>query len=374
MRYVPALDGFRAVAVMLVFLHHTAHFPGWLGSDIFFVISGFLITSILIAEHETAGKISLLYFYFRRTCRLLPALLIVIFVAVGMALWLHSKEHDTTIDAIAALFYVLNYHYVAMVNLDQHWTALSHLWSLSVEEQFYIIWPPLLILLLKWNRKLALQTVLVGAVIIFCWRNLLFFISEPPRYHIYFALDTRADELMIGCALALWQGRSKVLQFLKPIWPAIVLSLAIVVVKLEPNELLMPWSFFLIGLAIASIIIIIMNDERCLLTKMLSVPPVVAFGRISYGFYLWHFLIISEPAIYNRFVLSRTLMSFIVTLILALTSYYCIERPIVTLGKVKRRAYIMHREKYQQSINDCAETLAVVGSLANGNLKSSSGV
>jgi peptidoglycan/LPS O-acetylase OafA/YrhL len=96
MRYVPAFDGLRALAVMLVFLFHTRHVPGgWVGVDIFFVLSGYLITSILLAEHERTGVISLRHFYIRRACRLLPALVVVVCVAVVMALCFHNRVQDT---------------------------------------------------------------------------------------------------------------------------------------------------------------------------------------------------------------------------------------------------------------------------------------
>src|ERR1700737_364313 len=141
MRYLPALDGLRAIAVMLVFLFHTGHAAGgWVGVDIFFVLSGYLITSILLTEHERTGVINLLRFYGRRACRLLPALIIVIGVAVVIAFCLQNKVRDIEIDAVAALFYVLDYRYALMVNLT-HATDLAHLWSLSIEEQFYFLWP-----------------------------------------------------------------------------------------------------------------------------------------------------------------------------------------------------------------------------------------
>lgn len=180
MRYVPALDGLRALAVTLVFLVHTTqHFPGgWIGVDIFFVLSGFLITSILVAEHEKTGVISLSRFYMRRACRLLPALVAVVCVSLTLAVWLHSQTHDTVIDAVAALLYLADYRYAFMPGAGV--TALMHTWSLSVEEQFYFVWPLLLIALLRWSRRAAFRTTLGLIVLVAVWRGILLCTSAHP--------------------------------------------------------------------------------------------------------------------------------------------------------------------------------------------------
>ena len=110
---------------------------GWEGH--FFVLSGYLITSILLAEHERTGVISLRHFYMRRACRLLPALVVVVCFVVIMAVCFQNKVQDTESDAVEAFFYVLDYHYALMPPAAYHDTMLTHLWSLSVEEQFYIL-------------------------------------------------------------------------------------------------------------------------------------------------------------------------------------------------------------------------------------------
>src|ERR1700730_15385771 len=203
MRYLPALDGLRAIAVMLVFLFHTGHAAGgWVGVDIFFVLSGYLITSILLTEHERTGVINLLRFYGRRACRLLPALIIVIGVAVVIAFCLQNKVRDIEIDAVAALFYVLDYRYALMVNLT-HATDLAHLWSLSIEEQFYFLWPLTLIILLETGtRRMAFRMTLILILVVAARRVFIFANRADPSFRIYFAFDTRVDELLIGCSLA----------------------------------------------------------------------------------------------------------------------------------------------------------------------------
>ncbi|MGH7042219.1 MAG: acyltransferase family protein [Acetobacteraceae bacterium] len=333
MRYVPALDGLRALAVMLVFLFHRGrYFPGgWIGVDIFFVLSGYLITSILLGEHETTGAICLRRFYIRRACRLLPALVVVVGVAVAIAVWSRNKVHDTEFDALAALFYVIDYRY-ALGSADG--TALGHIWSLSVEEQFYLFWPLLLIALLKWNRRTALRMTLALIVIVAAWRVLLLVTLAHPFRRIYFAFDTRADELLIGCALALWRPQISGFRFLGRLWPAVLALLAAVVLLVSPSG---PWlryidsvGYPLLGLAAAYLIVILTGDGDSRLTHLLSYPVIVAFGRISYGFYLWHYLIIQEQ---DYLFLKKAWWDFALSVGAAVVSYLIIERPFLKLGR-----------------------------------------
>lgn len=332
MRYLPALDGLRAIAVMLVFLFHTGHAPGgWVGVDIFFVLSGYLITSILLTEHERTGVINLLRFYGRRACRLLPALIIVIGVAVVIAVCLQNKVRDIEIDAVAALFYVLDYRYALMVNLT-HATDLAHLWSLSIEEQFYFLWPLTLIILLKTGtRRMAFRMTLILILVVAAWRVFIFATRADPSFRIYFAFDTRVDELLIGCSLALWESRGSAARFLKPFWPVAAFLLAVVVLKFGTFNPSMLTGYSLLGAIIAYLIVIVINDQSSFLKHMLIFPPIVAFGRISYGFYLWHYLIIMELNKYltvHSFV-SRTFLLFSLSLIAAIVSYWLIERPFL---------------------------------------------
>jgi peptidoglycan/LPS O-acetylase OafA/YrhL len=332
MRYVPALDGLRALAVLLVFLYHrSGYFPGgWIGVDIFFVLSGYLITSVLVGEHETTGVISLRRFYIRRVCRLLPALVVVVCVAVAMALWFHSKRRDTEIDAAAALLYLSDYRYALF---PVHGTALGHTWSLSVEEQFYLFWPLLLIVLLTWNRRVALRATLVLIVVVAVWRGFLLVISDDPFSRTYFAFDARADELLIGCALALWQPQIMTSRFLTHIWPVVVLLLTAVALKVSPSGPSLKYidtiGYPLFGVAAAYLIVILTSDEKSYLTYLLSLPLIVAFGRISYGFYLWHYLIIHAQ---GYIIINRIWITFVLTLAAAVASYWLIERPFLKLG------------------------------------------
>jgi peptidoglycan/LPS O-acetylase OafA/YrhL len=332
-QYVPALDGLRAVAVMLVFLFHRsyAHFPGgWVGVDIFFVLSGFLITSILVNEHEATGAISLRRFYIRRAKRLLPALVVVVCVGVAAAVWFQNETLDTLIDAAAALLYVVDYRY-AFMPVDG--TGLVHLWSLSVEEQFYFVWPLLLIALLRRNRRTALCATLLLIMIVAVWRAFLSASSVGSFSRIYFAFDTRADELLIGCALALWQPRLPASGFLKHLWPVVILFFAAVVLTAPKlggplQQYIDIVGYPLIGATVAYLIVIVTSGESNVLTFLLCLTPVVALGRISYGFYLWHVLIIHQPIIEDRLTY-RSISTFALTLAASVLSYCLIERPLL---------------------------------------------
>lgn len=331
MPYVPALDGLRSVAVMLVFMFHSSNmFPGgWIGVDLFFVLSGYLITSILVREHETTGIISLSRFYLRRACRLLPALIVVVCVAVAMAFWFHSQRRDTIIDAISALLYLCDYRYAFAPVVG---TSIGHTWSLSVEEQFYFVWPLLLIGLLMWSRRVALFTTLALIAVVALWRGFLFAANADPFSRIYFAFDTRADELLVGCALALWQPQASPSRFLKHLWPLVVLLFVAVVLKVSPSGRLLPFTalvgYPLFSFAAAYLIVTATSDN--VLTRLLSIPLIVAFGRISYGFYLWHYLIIH---IEDHLNIRRIWISFTLTLAAAVASHWLIERPFLKLGR-----------------------------------------
>src|ERR1700730_15754520 len=196
--HIPALDGLRAVAVFLVIIAHFgfAQVPGAHGVMIFFVLSGFLITWLLLKESERYGKISLAGFYKRRTLRIFPAfyvywlILITLLVATGKAvLWPH---------AWSALFYASNYY--TAIHGDPN-NGFSHTWSLAIEEQFYLLWP-LVFLMLRNNlkRMTAFLVCLIGAV--WVHRAVLCFGLHIDQAYIQDAFDTRLDALMVGCLLA----------------------------------------------------------------------------------------------------------------------------------------------------------------------------
>src|SRR5438105_10401033 len=200
---MPELTGLRGIAIIMVVIYHGA----WpravgasLGVDIFFVLSGFLITSLLVREAQSAGSISLKNFYMRRVLRLLPALILMLVGITLYSLFFMSAEmfRHTFLDAIAAIFYSTNW--IRAFSLND--SILGHTWSLSIEEQFYILWPAIFIFVTR-RRSSRLRFVLIAILVLapLFLRALMQHNGVSP-FRIYNGLDTRADDLMVGCFLS----------------------------------------------------------------------------------------------------------------------------------------------------------------------------
>lgn len=194
---MPSLDGLRAIAAFLVVFYHVgmAWAPGGLGVLAFFVLSGFLITWLLLKEEEKSGTISLKSFYVRRSLRIFPAFYAYWILVSAAELLTHKRF--VVAQAVSSFFYVNNYYQA--IHGDPN-TSLSHTWSLGVEEQFYLLWP-LLFLLLKSTRS-RLRFLLAAIVVIALYREALVFLVHRDQGYVYEAFDTRADHLFTGCLLA----------------------------------------------------------------------------------------------------------------------------------------------------------------------------
>lgn len=209
--YLPALDGIRAVAVFLVIFYHAGitFLPGGLGVLLFFVLSGFLITWLMLAEVERTGSVSLRKFYARRSLRIFPAFYAY---AVFLMAWMLVRGRAVLWQqAVASLLYVNNYW--QGIHGDPN-TGFSHTWSLAVEEQFYLLWPAAFVLFGRNSPRLA-RALLFLIVTIWIYRFLI--VPHVNQGYIYEAFDTRADSLLCGCLLAivlrhrLWTGLIRVL-------------------------------------------------------------------------------------------------------------------------------------------------------------------
>ena len=328
MRHEPSLDGLRALAVALVIADHAELQPflGWgqIGVTVFFVLSGFLITSLLIVEHRGTGRVGLGEFYLRRGLRLLPALILLL-VMVTAIMVVSGRGDEALVDVGSTLLYTRNWLTAAGENPG----LLSHAWSLSIEEQFYIVWPIALIGLLAVYRQrlFPILVVLLGvAVAGGLWRAIAW---ETLGYNrALFGTDTRIDSLLIGCALA-------VLAALVPLprgwgWAVAGLgSIALIGVVTDSNGLA-TWGFPLINLAAGMAIV------GCLGTRVLAWRPLVYIGTISYGLYLFH-----RP-IARAFVdlgiggdLGALALIAGASIAIAATSYRYVERPVL---RFKRHA------------------------------------
>jgi peptidoglycan/LPS O-acetylase OafA/YrhL len=335
----PALDGVRGVAVGLVVLFHTwtAAAPGGLiGVDIFFVLSGFLITTLLLEERRLTGRTSLPRFYTRRALRLMPALLVVLLWCVLMAAleptW---RLAAPTLRAVPfSLGYVANWAYAYGADLG----LLAHTWSLSVEEQFYLLWPLLLIGLMRWRGpRTALLACGVGILTVWVARAVM--VAHGAGWlPVYGSFETRADALLAGCALAL-AGHLGLLRRL-PGWLVAAAgllgfaALAAVIRLPDPYGWLLHGGFGVVAIATSLLLAALVTRSWSPLVSLFSLRPLVALGRVSYGVYLWHFPLILM--IYPQ-VASRGVASFVVILGLAFTlasiSYVLVETPFL---RVKR--------------------------------------
>ncbi len=351
--YQPSLDGLRGISIIAViaFNGHLLWMQGgFLGVDIFFALSGFLITSLLVREYARSSTINFRKFYFRRALRLLPALFVLMLACVGYALFIQSPESSrvTLKGILYTLFYVANW---AQVPPNPPGIGpLSHAWSLSVEEQFYIIWPLVLVFLLKIRKKgvivaIVLLLITVSLAISVVQRN-----AGVPYLRMYFGSDTRAHGILIGCLAALilsWGSIPRTANVKKTFRVASIFSLAGIflsfVVLRYYGSFVYDGGFALIALGTAVIILdFLLFPSK--LSRAFEFGPLVWLGKISYGLYLWHFPILEafkkvfdgrlHPAIYGS-------LGVIVTLIVAGTSYYLIEQPFLRL---KNRYSVSEKE------------------------------
>ncbi len=326
--YNPALDGLRAVAIALVIFSH-AHAPlfegAFYGVDVFFVLSGFLITSLLLQELGRSGRVDYWRFYRRRFYRLMPALVLFLAAYCLLAPWLWPELTDVYSDALLSLLYLADYGIAFFDNPN----TLLHMWSLAVEEHFYLIWPPLLALLVhrvphgqRW-RAIALLLLLAWA-----WR-VLWVVRGQAFYEIFFRFDTRATGLLLGsllAALVLEQPRwFQVLRARLPhtLW---LVPVAVLLMGQAWDDMnVMVWGMSVVELASAAVLLAVLPPARGALHEMLSARPLVWVGRLSYGIYLWHYPVVR----YLRADLPWQLtvvLGFALSLALAALSYYTVER------------------------------------------------
>lgn len=298
--------------------------------DVFFVLSGFLITSLLLEEWRKTGDISLRKFYLRRVLRLIPALVVLlVFVELYSLVMFRGPIFWEMEKAIASVvFYVGNwvqaFHWVQM-------GVLSHTWSLSIEEQFYLIWPLAFLLLLRTRCSERWTLRLLGvAIVLIAVRRAFMWTDAGAGDRIYFGSDTRSDELLAGCAVGVWahlrtfpRGRVRsTLRYLVP--PAVLVTLAMIVHPLHTHTMYtLGWPA--IELAVAVIILGLLLGSAGPLQKILELRPAVWIGKLSYGLYLWHFPIMAKAGEWHFLGPFRMVVGFALSFLAATVSYYFVE-------------------------------------------------
>ena len=370
--YIPALDGIRGVAIIVIMGYHGGVFltsGGFYSLDTFFALSGFLITSLLISEWQRSATIRLGRFWARRARRLLPALLVMLLGVALFAAFLVPPGTYPTLrgDAYSALFSFANWHFIAngsnYFNQSALTSPLTHTWSLAVEEQFYLVWPLVVLGLFKlWKSTRALLVAcIVGALASTIEMAVLYSPGDVDR--LYYGTDTRAQSLLVGAALAaslsLWADRRRRAGDRSapsdrtrrrlggdPAWAArtvrgravaLVVGLAGVLVSallwtlVSYNDAFAyRGGFLLAALATTAVLFSVVSSQRSILARCLSVAPLRYVGRISYGMYLWHFplFIYIDNARTGLTGYPLFAVRVAVTLAVATVSFYVIERPI----------------------------------------------
>jgi peptidoglycan/LPS O-acetylase OafA/YrhL len=346
--YLPGLDGLRALAVIAVIVYHGN--PSWLrggflGVEVFFVISGYLITMLLLGEHRRQGSITLRRFWFRRGRRLLPAVYALLIVVTAVSV-LFVREELTRLrgDLIAAITYTMNWHLIlgGTSYFDQFGRPplLRHLWSLAVEEQFYLLWPPILLLLLAMFRKRPdrLLLVMVGVALASAvWMAILYRPADPSR--AYYGTDTRMAGLLLGSCLAVFWHPRQLAQRIPPVKPRLVrvggyvglVALAVLCVfATERGAFLYRGGFLLVDLATLLVIAAVAHP----LThygRALGIPLLVYIGLRSYSIYLWHWPVfaLTRPGVdLDAGPVPVFVLRVVITLVLAELSYRLVEAPI----------------------------------------------
>jgi peptidoglycan/LPS O-acetylase OafA/YrhL len=329
--YTPALDGMRAFAILAVLGTHYIWNgkpllrAGYLGVDMFFVLSGFLITTLLLAEHDRAGRISLRDFYARRALRLLPLLAVVLVVAMLVLMVTHPGSPGRPSWPVigSTAFYIANWSHIWH---SGHEGFLSPAWSLAIEEQFYLVWPLVVmgLLALGFGRRTLAALAVAGAAAAVFWRHHI--LTSPPRpatfaqYYswftfrhptlavdvhatrfnrVYFGTDTRADMLLVGCALAIVLGfvavrltaRTRAGIHVVGALAAVVVVLFLVDVISTSGNWIENWGAVAFELCVAAVIAAVMINSAGLLARFLGWRPFVWIGRRSYGIYLVHLFV-----------------------------------------------------------------------------------
>ena len=339
----PALDGLRGVAVVMVMLyHHHGRFAvgvfrgGYLGVDIFFVLSGFLITWLLLHEWSTSGSIHFVAFWGRRARRLVPALLAMLVVVAVLDRFVYPTSLQPVIraDVPWVLGYLENWHLASASGATS--SPLSHSWSLAVEEQWYLLWPVALMILLRLTRnrpRRLLGTVVSLAAVGAVGTAVAF--NGSDGYRVFFGTDARAQELLVGSALAVWcatmaSPRSRLPGPLLDRAGLLALLMLGAYAVAGPSSLPALRGGYLVAALVTALVILSAMVPGSWAGSLLARRELVAVGRVSYGLYLFHFPIyrwLNPPATgldgWPLFVLR-----FAVTAVVALASFVWIEQPI----------------------------------------------
>jgi peptidoglycan/LPS O-acetylase OafA/YrhL len=314
------------VAILLVMARHAGKLPGGaIGVDVFFVLSGFLITSLLISEWDRTRGISLRAFYRRRAMRLMPALVFMLAIYIaGVAFVAAVQGNATELDHALAgagygVFYISNLVETAGIVPPQQ---LWHLWSLALEEQFYVLWPPLLLLALRTRVRPRVLALSVAAfVVLIAAYRLTLTLGDTSTAHLWVGPDTRSDSIALGCLAGIAFSFRLVSRV--PRWLPLVLLVPagyIVHALTIDDRRLFAFPLLVFSIVCAVAVLGAALDPRSLTSRVLAIRPLRAVGRVSYGLYLWH---------WPMFVTFGWKLGLVVTVVATLFSYRFVETPFL---------------------------------------------
>lgn len=355
LQYRPEIDGLRAIAVLPVMFFHAgfATFSGgFVGVDIFFVLSGYLITSIIVGEAEQ-GRFSLLRFYERRARRILPPLLLVVAATIPFAyFWMTRQQwHDYAESLVGVatfssniLFWLQTDYFATVSELK----PLLHTWSLAVEEQFYIIFPLLVMLMMRVKRTALLPVFIVIALASLGWSE---YAARTYASANFYLLPSRAWELLAGSCCALWLRHAAMIQSAEtgvsaedmqtPRWHVLnipdavqhilaISGIVMIIIAIMAFDSATPFpSLYALLPVCGTMALILFLQPDFWLTRLLGIRPLVAIGLISYGAYLWHQPVLAFYRLTN-FVHDPVMLSLmlLISLMLAAFSYWLVEQPV----------------------------------------------
>ena len=333
---LPGLDALRAFAAWLVvFYHQGLAVPGDLGVLAFFVLSGFLITWLLLKEHQKYGDISLKLFYLRRALRIFPAFYLYWLAVVGLLL-LFGKNLQRP-QAWASFFYMTNYYQALHGHVS---SGFSHTWSLAVEEQFYLLWPLGLLVLLR--RKADLTRWLMGSIAAFwIWRAVLEFAIQVQEVWVYEAFDARADHLLMGCLLAVVLREQRAPGLFRRLCahPALpVVTLGVLVAEVAIGQRMggygaRSFEFILQPLLVAALIVQWMAFAVHPGWRWLNWGWLVYLGKISYSTYLYQQIVpAAMKPVFNQWPMAPPIVLTLPVIVAAASaSYFLVEKPFLKL-------------------------------------------
>jgi peptidoglycan/LPS O-acetylase OafA/YrhL len=343
--YINGLDGLRALAVLAVIAYHL-NIPytagGFLGVTVFFVLSGYLITSLLVSEWEQTQKIDLRQFWIRRAKRLLPAC-VVLLIVLNIATPLLRPELITNLrqDTIAATFYYSNWHYIfqelSYFEAFEKPSLLTHFWSLAIEEQFYIFWAVVILFFLKIvkSRKAIFLFILLASILSAVWMTILHNPNLDPS-RVYYGTDTRIFSLLIGASFAVIAPRhplTKLKKWLFEIMATIGLTVFLLMILYtnQYDSFVYEGGMALLSLTTACLVMSLALSPSLIVNKILEWQPLKWIGIRSYGIYLWHYPIhLFMNSNINTGGLNGLKIGVEITLtfLIAAISYTYVEKPI----------------------------------------------